>query len=61
MLKDQSKATDRCGVAGCGKFFEGTGEEMHAALNATLGSLPDDTRVFVGSPCLCSKLDWNIL
>ncbi|SPQ21867.1 82f018fe-225d-405f-a7d0-463ef7e0e44b [Thermothielavioides terrestris] len=33
---------------GCGKFFEGTGEEMHKALNVTLGSLPDDTRVFPG-------------
>ncbi|KAK4103914.1 Metallo-hydrolase/oxidoreductase [Parathielavia hyrcaniae] len=33
---------------GCGRFFEGTGEEMHKALNVTLGSLPDDTRVFPG-------------
>lgn len=32
---------------GCGRFFEGTAEEMHAALNKTLGSLPDDTKVFV--------------
>ena len=32
---------------GCGKFFEGTGAEMHQALNVTLASLPDDTRVFV--------------
>lgn len=32
---------------GCGRFFEGTGEEMHKALNVTLASLPDDTRVFV--------------
>ncbi|KAL2023922.1 hypothetical protein VTK56DRAFT_699 [Thermocarpiscus australiensis] len=33
---------------GCGKFFEGTGGEMHKALNVTLASLPDDTRVFPG-------------
>ncbi|KAH6845460.1 Las1-like-domain-containing protein [Chaetomium sp. MPI-CAGE-AT-0009] len=32
----------------CGRFFEGNGEEMHKALNVTLGSLPDDTRVFPG-------------
>lgn len=32
---------------GCGKFFEGTAEEMHKALNVTLASLPNDTRVFV--------------
>ncbi len=37
---------------GCGKFFEGTGEEMHKALNVTLGSLPDDTKVFVRPPFL---------
>ncbi|KAK4113723.1 Metallo-hydrolase/oxidoreductase [Canariomyces notabilis] len=33
---------------GCGRFFEGTGEEMHKALNVTLASLPDDTRVYPG-------------
>ncbi|KAJ0355658.1 hypothetical protein KNSL1_000785 [Colletotrichum chrysophilum] len=33
--------------AGCGKFFEGTPEEMHKALNKTLAALPDDTVVFV--------------
>jgi hypothetical protein len=33
---------------GCGRFFEGTAEEMHKALNKTLASLPDDTKVFVG-------------
>jgi hypothetical protein len=35
---------------GCGKFFEGTGAEMHKALNETLAALPDDTRVFVSYP-----------
>lgn len=34
--------------AGCGKFFEGSAGEMHAALNKTLAALPDDTRVFPG-------------
>ena len=34
---------------GCGKFFEGTGEEMHTALNKTLATLPDDTKVYVSS------------
>jgi len=33
---------------GCGRFFEGTGEDMHKALNVTLAGLPDDTRVFPG-------------
>ncbi|KAI5852693.1 beta-lactamase-like protein [Morchella snyderi] len=35
-------------IAGCGRFFEGTPEEMHKALNVTLASLPDDTKVYPG-------------
>jgi hydroxyacylglutathione hydrolase len=34
-------------LAGCGRFFEGTPKEMHAALTH-LGSLPDDTVVYNG-------------
>ena len=34
-------------IGGCGRFFEGTPEEMHKALNKTLAELPDDTKVFV--------------
>ncbi|KAI0872758.1 Las1-domain-containing protein [Hypoxylon argillaceum] len=33
---------------GCGRFFEGTADEMHTALNKTLASLPDDTKVYPG-------------
>jgi hydroxyacylglutathione hydrolase len=33
--------------AGCGRFFEGNAQEMHKALNETLASLPDDTKVYV--------------
>lgn len=36
---------------GCGRFFEGTAQEMHTALNEVLASLPDDTVVYVC--CLC--------
>ncbi|KAG5976589.1 hypothetical protein E4U55_007280 [Claviceps digitariae] len=35
-------------ISGCGKFFEGTAEEMHEALNNRLASLPDDTVVYPG-------------
>ncbi|XP_069503383.1 hydroxyacylglutathione hydrolase, mitochondrial isoform X1 [Ambystoma mexicanum] len=35
-------------VAGCGKFFEGTAEEMYKALIETLGRLPPETRVYCG-------------
>jgi glyoxylase-like metal-dependent hydrolase (beta-lactamase superfamily II) len=34
-------------LAGCGRFFEGTPTEMHAALTK-LGKLPDDTLVWNG-------------
>lgn len=35
-------------VSGCGRFFEGTPEEMNHALNKQLGSLPSDTITYVG-------------
>ncbi|KAK4382914.1 Hydroxyacylglutathione hydrolase cytoplasmic [Sesamum angolense] len=35
-------------VAGCGKFFEGTAEQMYQSLCVTLGSLPKPTRVYCG-------------
>lgn len=35
-------------IAGCGRFFEGTPEEMHIVLNKTLAALPDDTKVYPG-------------
>ncbi|KAH8108134.1 beta-lactamase-like protein [Cristinia sonorae] len=34
-------------IGGCGRFFEGTAAEMHAALSY-LGTLPDDTVVYNG-------------
>lgn len=34
---------------GCGRFFEGTPEQMNKALNQTLGALPHDTKVYVRS------------
>ncbi|XP_034110062.1 hydroxyacylglutathione hydrolase, mitochondrial isoform X1 [Drosophila albomicans] len=33
---------------GCGRFFEGTAEEMYAALCEKLSGLPDETKVFCG-------------
>ncbi|XP_026487167.2 hydroxyacylglutathione hydrolase, mitochondrial isoform X1 [Vanessa tameamea] len=35
-------------LGGCGRFFEGTAEQMHKALIEVLGSLPDNTKVFCG-------------
>jgi hydroxyacylglutathione hydrolase len=34
-------------VAGCGRFFEGDGAQMHTALSY-LGTLPSDTLIYVG-------------
>lgn len=35
-------------VAGCGRFFEGTAEQMYSALIDKLGNLPENTQVFCG-------------
>jgi len=35
-------------VAGCGRFFEGTPEQMYTALVEKLANLPDNTLVFCG-------------
>uniref|UniRef100_A0A8C5FG29 Hydroxyacylglutathione hydrolase, mitochondrial n=1 Tax=Gadus morhua TaxID=8049 RepID=A0A8C5FG29_GADMO len=43
-------------VAGCGKFFEGTAEQMYKALIETLGKLPPETRVYCGHEYTVSNL-----
>lgn len=35
-------------VGGCGRFFEGTAEQMNYALNSLVSDLPDDTLVYCG-------------
>jgi len=35
-------------LGGCGRFFEGTAEQMYTALIEKLGSLPPETKVFCG-------------
>jgi hydroxyacylglutathione hydrolase len=35
-------------VAGCGRFFEGTPEQMYRALVEILSALPPETRVYCG-------------
>ncbi|CCG82065.1 Probable hydroxyacylglutathione hydrolase C824.07 [Taphrina deformans PYCC 5710] len=49
--QDGSKAVftgDTLFIAGCGRFFEGTAEEMNTALNKKLSKLPSDTLVYPG-------------
>ncbi|CZT18886.1 probable glyoxylase [Ramularia collo-cygni] len=35
-------------IGGCGRFFEGSAEEMDFALNKVLATLPEDTKVYPG-------------
>ncbi|CRL04077.1 CLUMA_CG017190, isoform A [Clunio marinus] len=35
-------------LGGCGRFFEGTAEQMYSALIEKLSNLPDETKVFCG-------------
>lgn len=35
-------------TSGCGRFFEGTGEQMDKSLNSILGKLPKETKVYPG-------------
>jgi len=35
-------------IAGCGRFFEGSAEQMNHALNFVLASLPHNTRIYCG-------------
>jgi len=52
LFEDGSEKALFCGdtlfIGGCGRFFEGDAEQMHKALNETLASLPDDTKVYPG-------------
>ncbi|XP_053206697.1 hydroxyacylglutathione hydrolase, mitochondrial-like isoform X2 [Panonychus citri] len=43
-------------LAGCGKFFEGTADQMYEALIKKLGSLPDSTKVYCGHEYTVSNL-----
>ncbi|RYP24541.1 hypothetical protein DL765_000561 [Monosporascus sp. GIB2] len=45
---------------GCGRFFEGTAEEMHAALNEKLAALPDDTKIYPGHEYTKSNVKFGI-
>ncbi|KAK8514380.1 hypothetical protein V6N13_063271 [Hibiscus sabdariffa] len=47
-------------IAGCGKFFEGTAEQMYQSLCVTLGSLPKTTRVFCGHEYTVKNLQFAL-
>lgn len=43
-------------VGGCGRFFEGTAEDMYRALYEVILTLPKDTRVYCGHECVLRRL-----
>ncbi|KAI9329475.1 beta-lactamase-like protein [Obelidium mucronatum] len=47
-------------IAGCGRFFEGTPEEMHTSLNTILAALPEETQVFCGHEYTASNLRFAV-
>nr|CAB3251763.1 hydroxyacylglutathione hydrolase, mitochondrial-like [Phallusia mammillata] len=46
-------------LSGCGKFFEGTAEQMHRALVDILGALPADTKVYCGHEYSVGSLTYS--
>lgn len=47
-------------VAGCGRFFEGSAEQMDRNLNQTLGGLPNDTKVYCGHEYTVTNLKFAL-
>lgn len=47
-------------VAGCGKFFEGTADQMYEALIQKLGALPDTTNVYCGHEYTLKNLQFAL-
>lgn len=47
-------------IGGCGRFFEGSAEQMDQNLNVTLGSLPNDTRVYCGHEYTVTNLKFAL-
>ncbi|KAK3022371.1 hypothetical protein RJ639_047345 [Escallonia herrerae] len=47
-------------IAGCGKFFEGTAEQMYQSLCVTLASLPKTTQVYCGHEYTVKNLQFAL-
>lgn len=47
-------------LGGCGRFFEGTAEQMYSALIDKLGALPDETKVFCGHEYTLQNLKFGL-
>lgn len=47
-------------IAGCGRFFEGTPEQMDHNLNVVLGNLPSETKVYCGHEYTVTNLKFAL-
>ncbi|KER18915.1 hypothetical protein T265_12101 [Opisthorchis viverrini] len=47
-------------LGGCGRFFEGTPEQMHHALLGSLGKLPPSTKVYCGHEYTVKNLEFGL-
>ncbi|XP_033630152.1 hydroxyacylglutathione hydrolase, mitochondrial-like [Asterias rubens] len=47
-------------IAACGRFFEGTADQMHHALIEELGQLPNETNVYCGHEYTVSSLRYAL-
>lgn len=47
-------------VGGCGRFFEGTAQQMHRALNEVFAALPTDTAVYCGHEYTVSNFQFAL-
>lgn len=59
-IEDAVFTGDTLFVAGCGRLFEGTPEQMHTSLSHKLGRLPEDTRVYCGHEYTESNLRFAV-
>lgn len=56
VIEDAVFTGDTLFVAGCGRLFEGTAEQMHASLNGKLARLPVETAVYCGHEYTAANL-----
>ena len=59
-VEDAVFTGDTLFVAGCGRLFEGTPEQMHVSLNEKLGRLPKETRVYCGHEYTVNNLRFAV-
>nr|XP_033819397.1 hydroxyacylglutathione hydrolase-like protein isoform X2 [Geotrypetes seraphini]XP_033819398.1 hydroxyacylglutathione hydrolase-like protein isoform X2 [Geotrypetes seraphini] len=47
-------------IGGCGRFYEGTADQMYKNLTQILGTLPKETKVFCGHECTVTNLKFAL-